>query len=76
MAAATERHVGAIMWKRLPSTGESPSCLALDGPNADIPGEEEKFVPHGYMTLTFNGPTLTERVFLSNGTELYSHTIQ
>jgi hypothetical protein len=76
LAAPTERHVGAIAWKRLSATADSPSCLALDGPNSDIAGEEEKFVPHGYMTLAFNGPSLTEKVFLSNGTELYSHVIQ
>ena len=64
------------MWKRLSATAESPSCLALDGPNPDILGEEQKFVPHGYMTLAFNGPALTERVFLSDGTEIYSNTIQ
>ena len=76
MAAPTERQVGAAMWKRLSATAESPSCLALDGPNPDILGEEQKFVPHGYMTLAFNGPALTERVFLSDGTEIYSNTIQ
>ncbi len=76
LAAPSERHVGAIAWKRLSATADSPSCLALDGPNPDIAGEEEKFVPHGYMTLAFNGPSLTEKVFLSNGTELYSHVIQ
>ena len=33
LAAPTERHVGAITWKRLSATPDSPSCLALDGPN-------------------------------------------
>jgi hypothetical protein len=73
--APTERTVGATMWKRLSATGDSPGCLVLDGPNPDIAGEEEKFVPHGFMTLEFSGPTLTERVFLSDGTEILSNTI-
>jgi hypothetical protein len=73
--APTERKVGATMWKRLSATGDSPACLVLDGPNPDIAGEEEKFVPHGFMTLEFNGATLTERVFLSDGTEILSNTI-
>jgi hypothetical protein len=47
----------------------------LDGPNKDIKGEEQKFVPHGFMTLEFAGPKLVERVLLSDGTELFSNTI-
>ena len=37
--------------------------------------DQDKFVPHGFMTLEFTANTLTERVFLSNGTEIYSNTI-
>ena len=39
------------------------------------PDDQEKFVPHGFMTLEFKGPSLTERVLLSNGTEVFSNTI-
>ena len=46
-----ERDVEAAVGRPI----DSPSCLALDGPNPDIKGEEEKFVPHGYMTLELNG---------------------
>jgi len=74
-AAPTERSVGGVMWKRMAATTDSPSCLVLDGPNRDIKGEEEKFVPHGFMTLEFAGPKLVERVLLSDGTELLSNTI-
>ncbi len=73
--APAEHTQGAVSWKRLTTTADSPSCLALDGPNPDIKGEEQKFVPHGFMTLEFNGPALTERVFLSDGTEIYSATL-
>ena len=73
--APTERSVGSIMWKRLGATEVSPSCLVLDGPNPDIKGEEDKFVPHGFMTLELNGPTLTERVVLADGSEVFSNTI-
>jgi predicted phosphodiesterase len=73
--APTERSVEGVMWKRLSATCESPSCLALDGPNPDVRGEEEKFVPHGYMTLELEGPTLTERVHLANGKEILVNTI-
>jgi len=49
----------------------------LDGPNMDMDGkdDQEKFVPHGFMTLDFSGPALVERILLSNGTELYTNTI-
>ena len=55
-----------------------PSCIALDGPNADMEddGDKKKFVPHGFMTLEFSGSKLVERVLLSDGTELYSNTIK
>jgi hypothetical protein len=73
--APTDRTVGKVMWKRMTATNDSPSCLVLDGPNPDVKGEEEKFVPHGYMTLEFNGPTLTERVLLADGTEILRNQI-
>jgi hypothetical protein len=73
--APTETAVEGVMWKRLAATNESPTCVALDGPNPDISGEEEKFVPHGYMTLEFNGPTLIERVHLANGKEILKNQV-
>jgi len=63
------------MWKRLAATADSPSCLALDGPNPDVKGEEQRFVPHGYMTLELNGPALTEHVHLANGKKILTNSI-
>ena len=74
-ALPAERSVGAIDWKRMTATADSPSCLVLDGPNPDIADGGAKFVPHGFMTLEFSGPQLVERVLLSDGTELLSNTI-
>ena len=74
--ARTEKTVGPIMWKRMDATADSPGALILDGPNPDIPGEEDKFVPHGYMTIELQGPKLVERAFLANGTEIFSQTIE
>jgi hypothetical protein len=74
--APTEKQVGAFMLKRLSQTTDSPSCLALDGPNPDVKGEEEKFVPHGYITLELNGPALIERVLLADGTEVFRNEIR
>jgi hypothetical protein len=36
-----------------------------------VKGEEEKFGPHGYLTLDFDGPSLIERVHLPDGTEIF-----
>jgi calcineurin-like phosphoesterase family protein len=69
---------GGCTWRRLDATADSPSCLVLDGPNMDMDhaGDQQKFAPHGFMTVAFKGPQLIEKVFLSNGTELFSNTIE
>ena len=72
--APTVEVIGPIAWKRLQATAASPGAIALDGPNPDIQGEEEKFVPHGYMTLELDGPQLTERVFLADGSEIFKNS--
>jgi hypothetical protein len=64
-----------VTWKRLAANANSPSCLALDGSNPLVKGEEEKFGPHGYLTLEFAGPNLTERVYLPDGTEIYDSPV-
>lgn len=73
--APVEKRAADVMWKRLSATDDSPSCLALDGPNRDIPKEADKFVPHGFITLEFDGPKLIERVFLSDGQEVLKNEL-
>jgi hypothetical protein len=73
--APPQVQVGDFAMKRMSATDDSPSCLVLDGPNPDVKGEEDKFVPHGYMTLEFKGPTLIERVFVADGTKVHETTI-
>jgi hypothetical protein len=74
--APSERTLAGIAWKRLSATADSPSCLALDGPNPLIRNEEKKFGPHGYVTLELDGPTLIERVHLPDGTEIFKNEIR
>ncbi len=69
--AAMEKKLHGIAWKRLTANADAPSCLVLDGTNPLVKGEEEKFGPHGYLTLDFNGPDLVERVHLPDGTEIF-----
>jgi hypothetical protein len=75
ISAPSERILGSVTWKRLSATSNSPSCLALDGPNPDVVGEEERFVPHGFMTLELKGPRLIERVLLASGQEILRNEI-
>jgi predicted phosphodiesterase len=69
--APVDRSLSGISWKRLSATADAPSSLVLDGPNPLIKGEENKFGPHGYLTLEFDGPDLIERVHLPDGSEIY-----
>lgn len=64
-------------WRRLTPTDASPGCIALDGPNTDMKkaSDQQKFVPHGFMTLEFKGAQLVERVLHSNQTVIFSNTI-
>ena len=77
--APPERSASYITWKRLEADPQrkpwSPRCLILDGPNPDVKGREDDFVPHSYMTLRFDGPRLTERVLLPDGTAIFEQTI-
>ena len=76
-ADTTHAGAGGCTWRRMSGTADSPPCIILDGANMDLdePRDQQKFVPHGFMTLEFTGPKLLERVLLSDGTELFSNTI-
>ena len=64
-------------WRRFDATADSPGCLVLDGPNADMAksSDQQKYAPHGFMTLEFNGPQLIERVHHSHQTVLFTNAI-
>lgn len=64
-----------IAWKRLAAGPDAPASLVLDGPNPWIRGEEERFGPHGYLTLEFKGPRLVERIHLPDGAEIFRNEL-
>ena len=70
--AAPAAHGGALT-----RTADSPGCIALDAPNMDMkkPADQQKFAPHGFMTLEFTGDKQLERVFTSDGVEIYKKSI-
>jgi hypothetical protein len=75
MDAPADRSLNGLSWKRLSESADTPRCLVLDGPNPLVPGEENKFGPHGYLTLDFNGPDLTERVHLPDGRKIFESPV-
>jgi hypothetical protein len=76
-ADTTHTGGGGTTWRRLPQTADAPGCIVLDGKNMDMKkaSDQDKFVPHGFMTLDLTGQSLVERVYLSNGLEVFSNTI-
>ena len=77
-APVLEQH-GPVSWRTLETIAEkpwAPKSRALDGPNPDIKGRENDFVPHAYMTLRFEGSKIRERVLLPNGTSIFENTIE
>ena len=74
-SAPAKEECAGIAWRSLGSTGASPACVVLDGPNPYITGKEDKFVPHGYVTLELDGATLTERFHLADGTAIHEQEI-
>ena len=48
-----------------------PDVVVLEGPNEYIKDEEDKFSPHGYAVLNFDGPSLTEQVLNPKGQVIY-----
>jgi hypothetical protein len=66
-----DREVEGVSWRRFDTKNMVPGGLVLDGPNPYIEGYEEKYGPHGYMTLEFEDQHLRERIHLPTGEEVY-----
>jgi hypothetical protein len=52
-----------------------PAARVLDGTNPLIPEAPEKYGPHGYMSLDFDGADLFETLHDSNGDVLYAQPL-
>ena len=66
-------------WRRSkarPVAGNAlPDVAVLEGPNPLIIGEEDKFLPHGYAVLTFDGPHLKEQILDPTGAVIYEKNL-
>ena len=69
-----DREIDECFWLRI-EADLTPSCLILDGPNPYIPEKPNKYLPHGYATLQFDGDRLLEVIHLADGRVLYSSEI-
>ena len=51
LRSTPERRLDDAALVRVNGVDGNPSCLLLDGPNRDIIGHEDEYLPHGYLTL-------------------------
>jgi hypothetical protein len=66
-----EKTVGDNSFYRVEGTQPNPSCLFLDGPNPDIKGFEDRYLPHGYVSIELDGPKLIETFHGTSGAVLH-----
>jgi hypothetical protein len=52
-----------------------PAAVVLEGRNEFIKGEEDKFSPHGYAVLVFDGDHLDEEVRSATGEVIYTNRL-
>lgn len=71
----TEADSGVSWVELAPRPDVAPGALVLDGPNPYVPGEEEKYGAHGYVTLEFDGPRLREIFHLADGTRVRTNDL-
>lgn len=69
---AAVQTVGHNTWRRMTGAATNPDCLFLDGPNPFIAGHANDYLPHGYATVTLDGPHLLEEFRDPAGTVLYA----
>jgi hypothetical protein len=66
-------------WRTVPPAEREgnllPGAIVLEGRNEFITGEEDKFSPHGYAVLLFDGPTLREEIRDSRGRVIFEQTL-
>jgi len=59
-------------WRQVARAGV-PNGWALDGPNPYVIGHSEKYAPHGFVSLCFDGPAIRETVHAPDGSLLLAH---
>jgi hypothetical protein len=79
LAHATDAAYSAADWRICQQTSVDGNALSraivLEGANPYITGEEDKFTPHGYAVLEFDGPHLREDVRDAEGHVIYSRQL-
>ncbi len=57
-------------WVSLSENDEAPAAQVLDGPNKFIQGEQNRYSPHGYVTLDIARNECIESFFAADGEQL------
>jgi Calcineurin-like phosphoesterase len=57
----------AATWIRLPPKPGVPAAEILDGSNPYVTDDPQRYSPHGYLTLDFQGPQAFETYYSPNG---------
>jgi hypothetical protein len=70
-----ERGPQDTTWRKVGFKNMVPGGLILEGPNHYIPGYENKYGPHGYITLELNGEHLNEVVYTPDGSITYEREL-
>ena len=68
--AGYEPEGGDDRWRRIPAKNLVPAGLLLDTPNRYVTGHEARYGPNGYLTLEFEGASVTEVVRAPDGSVL------
>ena len=61
---------GTYRWVSLPENDDAPAAQVLDGPNKYIRGEENRYSPHGYVSLDIDGDECVESFFAADAEQL------
>ncbi|MEP7121503.1 MAG: metallophosphoesterase [Byssovorax sp.] len=62
-------------WRQLGMTNGTPGGYILDGQNADVAEDPNRYGPHGYASIHLSGAQLVERIHAADGTILHELTL-
>lgn len=71
-----QKNADGSQWHQLDARSDVPSGLLLDGPNIYLPGHEDRYGPHGYVSIELGQDSLQETVHAADGTVLLQQELR
>ncbi|MCP3139259.1 metallophosphoesterase family protein [Pyxidicoccus xibeiensis] len=71
-----KKNADGSQWHQLDANDGVPGALFLDGPNAFLPGHENRYGPHGYVSIQLGQDSILETVHAADGSKLYEHELR